>query len=164
MYQLFDITKARQGQADPVSNEMYRLFEQTEELPRALGTPRFASTSQVSVPDVISRKDKYRAQRSGVDFPWMDDEEFMKEKIRLNVEQINRMMAVAGKARYKELEDLIKTNRYISATDEEKIDMMDDLNRGYSRAWSYDGNRLAPHTVELCRILNEIYEGRKEED
>jgi hypothetical protein len=116
------------------------------------------------VPDVISRKDKYRAQRSGVDFPWMDDEEFMKEKIRLNVEQINRMMAVAGKARYKELEDLIKTNRYISATDEEKIDMMDDLNRGYSRAWSYDGNRLAPHTVELCRILNEIYEGRKEED
>ena len=97
MYQLFDITKARQGQADPVSNEMYRLFEQTEELPRALGTPRFASTSQVSVPDVISRKDKYRAQRSGVDFPWMDDEEFMKEKIRLNVEQINRMMAVAGR-------------------------------------------------------------------
>jgi len=164
MYQLFDITKARQGQADPVSNEMYRLFEQTEELPRALGTPRFASTSQVSVPDVISRKDKYRAQRSGVDFSWMDDEEFMKEKIRLNVEQINRMMAVAGKARYKELEDLINANKYVKATDEEKIDMMDDLNRGYSRAWSYDGNRLAPHTVELCRILNEIYEGRKKED
>ena len=74
------------------------------------------------------------------------------------------MMTVAGKARYKDLEDLMNTSKYDNATDEEKIEMLDDLNRDYSRAWSYDGNRLAPHTVELCRILNEIYEGRKKED
>jgi|11_taG_2_1085331.scaffolds.fasta_scaffold00298_7 hypothetical protein len=164
MYQLFDITKARQGQADLVSNEMYRLFEQTEELPRALGTPRFASTSSLSVPGILKPRDKFSAKRSGVYFEWMEDEDFMKEKVRLNTTQINRMMSVAGKARYKELEDLMSKKRYIDASDEDKIDMLDDLNRTYSKSWAYNGNRLAPHTAELCRILNEIYEGRKEED
>ena len=164
MYQLFDITKARQAEADPVSNEIYRLFEQTEEITSAVGTPRFASTSQVSIPDVIKPRDKYMARRAGVDFDWMDDEEFMKESVRLNTEQINRMMAVAGKNRYADLEKLINTRIYNAATDEEKIDMMDEINRDYSRAWSYEGTNLAPHTVELCRILNEIYEARKKED
>ena len=42
--------------------------------------------------------------------------------------------------------------------------MMNDINRDYSRAWSYEGTNLAPHTVELCKILNEIYEARKKED
>ena len=164
MYQLFDITKARQAEADPVSNEIYRLFEQTEEITSAVGTPRFASTSQVSIPDVIKPRDKYMARRAGVDFDWMDDKEFMKENVRLNTEQINRMMAVAGKNRYADLEKLINTRIYNAATDEEKIDMMDEINRDYSRAWSYEGTNLAPHTVELCKILNEIYEARKKED
>ncbi len=164
MYQLFDITKARQAEADPVSNEIYRLFEQTEEITSAVGTPRFAGTSQVNIPDVIKPRDKYMARRAGVDFAWMDDEEFMKESVRLNTEQINRMMAVAGKNRYADLEKLINTRIYNAATDEEKIDMMDEINRDYSRAWSYEGTNLAPHTVELCKILNEIYEARKKED
>ena len=163
-YQLFDITKARQAEADPVSNEIYRLFEQTEEITSAVGTPRFASTSQVSIPDVIKPRDKYRARRAGVDFAWMDDEEFMSERVRLNTEQINRMMTVAGKNRYQDLEKLINTRMYNAATDEEKVDMMDEINRDYTKVWSYEGNNLAPHTVELCKIINEIYEGRKKED
>ena len=161
---MFDITKARQAEADPVSNEIYRLFEQTEEITSAVGTPRFASTSQVSIPDVIKPRDKYRARRAGVDFAWMDDEEFMSERVRLNTEQINRMMTVAGKNRYQDLEKLINTRMYNAATDEEKVDMMDEINRDYTKVWSYEGNNLAPHTVELCKIINEIYEGRKKED
>ena len=44
-YNLFDITKSRQGEADMVSNEIWRLYEQTEYLTRVVGTPRYASTT-----------------------------------------------------------------------------------------------------------------------
>lgn len=164
MYQLFDITKARQGEDDPVSNEIYRLYESTENITEAVGTPRFASTASISIPDVASRRDLYRAKRSGAYFPWMEDEDFVSGNIRLSTDQLNRMMAVVGKARYEDLEKLINSAEYSRMSDEERVEAMNELNRDYSKAWSYSRNRLSPHTIELCKIINEIYEQEKAED
>ena len=163
-YQLFDITKSKQGSADPVSNEVYRLFEQTEDVARIVGTPNFAGTRPVAVPD-LSRKLKAAARKVDGGFSFLRDEDFTKERVRLNTEQMNRLMAAAGKDRYRRAEELISSRRYQRMSDEERLEALNDLNRKYySKAISIEKGRLLPHSEELLKIMQEIYENERAED
>ncbi|NBW41796.1 hypothetical protein EBR25_12455 [bacterium] len=164
-YQLFDITKSRQGSADPVSNEVYRLYEQTEAISRIVGTPSFAATRPVNVPD-MNRNLNLAIRRSNLKFSFLDDEDFVKERVRLNTDQMNRLMAAAGKDRYARAEELISSEKYQRMNDEEKIEALDDLNKQfYSKAVAIERGRLLPHTVELLKIIQEIYDDeRRDED
>ena len=161
VYQLFDVTKSRKGEADPVSNEMYRLVEQTGAYPRVVGTPGFATSRPLSVPDMSSKLKRFRNE-----FTFLKDEEFTKERLRLNTEQMNSLMEAAGKDRYMRIEELLASGKYQRMTDDEKLEALDDLNRKYySKAISFDGRRLMPHSEELLKIVQNIYEDeRREED
>jgi hypothetical protein len=163
-YQLFDITKARKAEADPVSNEIYRLYENTGRITRALGDPSFAGTAAVNIPDIDSRKEIVIAKQSGLYLPWMKDEEFSRGTIRLSTEDINRIRTIVGRNRYMELEALVSSDKYAKMSDDERVDAMDEINRKYGRAWSYEGSRLMEHTVELCRIIQEKYESERAEE
>lgn len=163
-YQLFDITKSKQGSADPVSNEVYRLFEQTEDVSRIVGTPNFAGTRPVSVPD-LTRNLKSAVRRLDGEYSFLKDEEFTKEKIRLNTVQMNRLMAAAGKDRYRRAEELINSRKYERMSDEEKVEALNDLNsKFYSKAISIERGRLLPHSEELLNIMQEIYDNERAED
>ena len=161
-YQLLDITKARQGEADPVSNEIYRLYEQTENLTKAVGTPSFAEKRAYNVPDV-KRKDLGRIRRLGVQYDWMNDEEFMKERVFLNTEQLNRMMAAAGKQRYAEIQEYMGTPAYQALTDEERVEALNKINDDYRSGIQKDGRGYKNHTIELFKILQEIYDARQQD-
>jgi len=160
-YQLFDISKSRQGTADPLSNEIWRLYEQTEDLTELCGTPSYAAKRSLSVPDVKSKKELKAARMLGKEYSWMNDEEFMKGRVYLNVEQINRLMMVAGQARYKDAIEVIKGAKYQNATDEKKIEMLNEVAEKYASSKEYDGSRFMPHTVALFDILQEIYDSER---
>lgn len=163
-YQLFDITKAKQGSADPVSNEVYRLFEQMEDISRIVGTPSFASSRPVSIPD-MSRKLKVASRRLDKEYSFLLDEDFTSGKVRLSVEQMNRMMAAAGKDRYMRASELISSRGYLAMSDEEKLEALNDLNtKYYSKAVSIDRGRLLPHSEELLNIMQEIYNNERGEE
>jgi hypothetical protein len=160
MYQLFDITKARQGEADSVSNEIWRLFEQTELLTKACGTPGFAEKRKLNVPNINSRHLKALAEKSDK-YTWMKDDEFMADAFYLNTEQMNRLMEVAGKQRYTAIESLMETEEYNSMNDEERIEALDDLNENYNGAVELKGGEFKNHTMVLFDIMQEVYDSER---
>ena len=162
-YQIFDITKSRQGEADAVSNEIYRLYEQTEDLTKACGTPGYASKRKINVPNITSRYKK-KLQQAGINYPWMQDEEFQAEAFYLNTTQLNKLMEASGKERYQELEALINTEEYARMGDEERVRAMNKINDNYNGAIEYDGNRFRNHTLMLFQIMQEVYENERAED
>ena len=162
-YQIFDITKSRQGEADAVSNEIYRLYEQTEDLTKACGTPGYASKRKINVPNITSRYKK-KLQQAGINYPWMQDEEFQAEAFYLNTTQLNKLMEASGKERYQELEALINTEEYARMGDEERVRAMNKINDNYNGAIEYEGNRFRNHTLMLFQIMQEVYENERAED
>lgn len=161
VYQLFDITKARQGEADPVSNEMWRLYESTEDLPKVVGTPGYAEKRKLNVPNI--KKTHMAAIRSlGKEYTWINDEAFMAESLYLNVEQINRLMEAGGKERYAEVEAFINSEKYQRMDDEERIEALNEINDNYNSAIEKHRGSFREHTKVLFDILQEIYDGREE--
>ncbi len=162
-YQIFDITKSRQGEADAVSNEIYRLYEQTEDLTKACGTPGYAAKRKINVPNITSRY-KSKLQKAGINYPWMQDEEFQDQAFYLNTTQLNKLMEASGKERYQELEALIATEEYAKMGDEERVMAMNKVNDHYNGAIEYQGNRFRNHTLMLFQIMQEQYENERSED
>ena len=162
VYQLFDITKARQGEADPVSNELWRLYESTEDLSTVVGTPGYAEKRKLNVPNI--KKRHMGAIRSlGKEYTWIKDEEFMAESLYLNTEQINKLMVASGKERYAEVEDLMNSEKYQNMSDEDKVEALNEINENYNSAIEKNRGEFREHTKVLFDILQEIYDERKEE-
>ena len=160
-YQLFDITKSRQGEADPVSNEIWRLYEQTEDLPSAVGTPGYASKRKLNVPN-IKKKHLKAISKMSKNYTWVKDDAFMDEKLYLNTEQMNRLMTASGRERYAEIEALMRSEQYAKMDDEERIEALNDLNDNYNSAVEMNKGQFREHTKVLFDILQEIYDGREE--
>ena len=158
-YQLFDITKARQGEADAVSNEIWRLFEQTEDLPQACGTPGYAQKRKINVPNIKSKHLRMLEEVSA-DYTWVEDEEFMAEALYLNTNDLNRLMEASGKERYMEIEKLMATEEYNAMDDYEKVEALNDLNGGFNGAIEINNGQFRNHTMVLFDIMQEKYEQR----
>ena len=162
-YQLFDITKSRQGEADSVSNEIYRLYEQTEDLTKVVGTPGYAEKRKMNVPN-IKKKHLAMISRMNKDYTWTKDNDFMAERVYLNTEQMNRLMAASGKERYKEVEAFMATEKYAKMDDEEKIEALNDIADDYNSAIEISRGQFRNHTKVLLDILQEIYDNERKED
>ena len=159
-YQLFDVTKSRQGSADPLSNEVWRLYEQTEDLTSVCGTPSYASTRKLSVPNITSKKDIRMVKALGRGYTWIDDEEFMAERIYLSTRQINELMKVSGRARYEAAMNLVETKEYKEANDQEKVEMLNEVADDFNSAKEYGPNGYRRHTVLLFDMIQKIYDAR----
>ena len=112
------------------------------------------------MPDIKSKKERRAAKRLGREYTWMQDEEFMRERVYLSVDQMNRLMEAAGKERYKEASMLIEGSKYQNASDEKKIEMLNEVAENYASAKEYDGSRFKNHSALLFDILQEIHDGR----
>ena len=159
-YQLFDITKSRQGEADSVSNEIWRLYEQTEDLTKVVGTPGYAAKRKLNVPNIKSKHLKM-IKAMNKDYAWARDEEFMAERVYLSVDQMNRLMAASGKERYAEVEAFMATEKYNKMDDEERVEALNDIHGHYNSAIELNGNRFREHTKLLLEIMQEVYESER---
>ena len=165
-YQLFDIAKIRKGEADVVSQEMYRIYEQTEAIPEVVGTPAYAAKRKVPVPNLTDRKAKKAIRRAGLQgFTFLKDQEFLDSGVYLNTKHINQMMKISGKDRYSKIEKLMSGRKYQNSSDYEKLDMLNELNDNYKSAIEYDRRgSLRPHSIQLLHIIEDIYKNDYEED
>jgi hypothetical protein len=171
-YQIFDITKARQGEDDFVSNEVWRLYENTEDLTDAVGTPYYAQKRKISVPSMSlkTKKEREAFKKLGKDYQFLKDEEFVNGTVSLTTAQINKLMEISGKQRYSELEALVSSQAYSKMTDKERIEAMNDIHDNYRSLKEYDvdllfnrefklvkRNSFKPHTIQTLDFIEEQY-------
>lgn len=159
-YQLFDITKTRTAEADPISNEIRRLYDNTGILTDCVGTPNYAKNSAIEVP-VGKNERRYISSK----YTFMKDESFVGSYVNLNTEQINKLMEVAGKERYKHLEFEMNTERYKKASDEDKIKLLNRVDQRFVSAYEVNKvkRELRDHSKLLLDYFQEIYEKQKKE-
>lgn len=162
MYQLFDITKIRQGEADEVSQEIYRLYESTGEVSKVVSTPSFAKKRKMRVPKITTAKEKRNLRRlSGKDYTFFDDQEFTSKGVYLNTEQLNRLMMIAGKERYNDLSQLVRSSEYQIMPDDKKMEALEELNGKYNGVKEFDGGRFRNHTIAIFDIMQQIYDDER---
>jgi len=161
VYQMFDLSRAQMGSADPLSNEVWRLYESTEDLADICSTPGYAEKRAVAVPNITSKKDLRLAAALPKQYTWMNDQEFQAESVYLNVEQINRLMKISGKNRYDMALTIINSPEYKSANDQDRLEMLSDVADEFNGAKEYNEEGFEPHTIELFNIIQDIYDGRQ---
>jgi len=162
-YNLLDITKARQGEADPVSNEIYRLYEVTDEVSNVVSTPSFARNQTMTVPK-LDRKVRNQLRTAGLRVTFADDKEFYQDRIALSTEQLNQLMQVAGQQRYADVQELISSGKYARMSDEERLSALDKVASKYNQRIEYvRPGILADHSVLLMSFIQQLYDGRQEE-
>jgi hypothetical protein len=162
-YNLFDVTKARTGEADPVSNEIYRLYEVTDEVSNVVSTPSFARNQTMTVPK-LDRKMRNQLRTAGLRVTFADDKEFYQDRIALSTEQLNQLMQVAGQQRYADVQELIGSSKYARMSDEERLSALDKVAGKYNQRLEYvRPGRLADHSVLLMSFIQQLYDGRQEE-
>jgi hypothetical protein len=161
MYHLFDITKARNAEADKVSNEIWKLYERTGVLTTAVGTPNFAKKAAFNIPgDSSFRSKKARRAMESLsrDYTFLNDEEFTSSITYLNTVRLNELAEIAGKMRYRELQDLMATEEFSAMSDEEKVSAMDKVDSRYTHKIAMDGDVLMPHTIKILDYMQDDYE------
>ena len=167
-YQLFDVTKSRRNEADTVSNEIYGLYERTGELSDVVSTPYFARARSISIPDLNlrSKKEINAVRAIGKNYTFLLDKEFTQGSIRLNTEQINNLMRVAGQERYALAQAVMQNPAYINASDKNKLEYLNNVNDLFRKQKSFraDGKSFRNHTILLFDILEEIYRDEQREE
>ncbi len=161
MYNLFDVTKARRAESDPVSNEIYRLYAETDQLSDVVSTPYYARNRKVTVPKSFSRKDIVFLRRSGRDYSFINDPEFAGSKIYLSTDLISELMMVSGKQRYAEVQRLMESPMYSGMTNEEKIAALDSIAAEYNGVMEFEGSVMKDHTLLLLDAMQMMYEQRR---
>ena len=161
MYNLFDVTKARRAESDPVSNEIYRLYAETDQLSDVVSTPYYARNRKVTVPKSFSAKDIVFLRRSGRDYSFIKDPEFAGSKIYLSTDLISELMMVSGKQRYAEVQRLMESPMYSGMTNEEKIAALDSIAAEYNGVMEFEGSVMKDHTLLLLDAMQMMYEQRK---
>jgi hypothetical protein len=162
-YQMFDVTKSREGSADPVSMEALRLFQETGEPIDVLKTPYFASSvfRNVKSPKFTRGKAKKAYQK-------MEKLQFVEDgvefKMQFNAEQINEAMRLAGQLRYQESLNFVESDRYKNMNDEERISEFESINAKYNGLIEYDPQGgLLPHSRYLIMEFEKEYLQRLED-
>ena len=168
-YYLFDVFKARKGEADAVSNEIWRLYEQTEDLTKACGTPYFGTTRKISPPKIKTKKERAALAAIGRDYTFLNDEEFMNSKVVFSIEDVNSLMEIAGKERYNALDMLINSKEYQEMSDSEKVEAMNDIADDFNSMKEFTKNAngdvvFRPQTIAMLDIMQKIYDNERQEE
>ena len=164
-YYLFDVFKARQGEADEVSNEVWRLYEQTEELTKACGTPYFATTRKMAPPKIKTKKEKAALAAIGRDYTFLNDADFMSGKVRFSIEDINELARIANSARYEALLDLTRSEGYAGMDDSDKLEAMNKIGDSFNGLKEFGEDRMfKEHTIKVLDIMQKIYDNERQEE
>ena len=157
-YNLFDVNKARNAESDPVSNEIYRLYVETDILSNVVSTPYYARNRKVSVPKQFSRKDYVFMRRSGRDYTFINDPSFAGKQIYLSTELISELMKVSGQQRYNDVKNFIESPEYQRLTDEQRLARLDEISNEYNGVLEYTRGGLKDHSLLLLDAMQMMYE------
>jgi len=161
-YHLYNILKARNAESDPISNEVYRLYNNTGEVSTLVSTPYFARARAVNVPDINSKKHLNAVLATGKQYSFFGDPEFTASRIKLNTEQINALMEVAGKERYALAQQVMAHPNYANLSDEGRIQILNAVNDNFRSTLElneYGGFRN--HTVLMLDFIEEMYRNER---
>jgi hypothetical protein len=167
MYHMFDVLKARNAEADPVSNEIYRLYYNLEEVSKVVSTPYFARSRKINIPDISSKKEaralRALAQQTGKEYSFLFDPEFTSGRIQFNTAQINKLMEIAGQDRYRLVEEVMADPRYAQMSDKKKLEVLDNVNDFYRSTIELDNRGMfRPHTVAVLDFIEEMYRNERQ--
>lgn len=79
----------------------------------------------------------------------------------LNTEQLNRLMMIAGKERYNDLSQLVRSSEYQIMPDDKKMEALEELNGKYNGVKEFDGGRFRNHTIAIFDIMQQIYDDER---
>lgn len=162
-YQLFDVLKARTAEADPVSNEIYRLYSETEEVSSIVSTPYFARKRKMGIPDISSKKELQAMVASGKQYSFIYDKEFTSGTINLNTKQLNELMAVAGQERYGMAQELTQSEYYSKLSDKQRLEILNKLNDDFRSVKELTRfGMFRPHTIMIFDMIEEMYLSQRE--
>jgi len=160
-YNLFDVTKARNSESDPVSNEIYRLYVETDQLSDVVSTPYYARNRKVTVPSSFSRKDIVFLRRAGREYSFIKDPTFAGSRLYLTTDIISELMMTSGRQRYKEVQELMQSPEYASMTNEQKLSALDTISNEYNGVLEYTRTGMKDHSLLLLDAMQMIYEQRQ---
>ena len=157
-YNLFDVNKARNAESDPVSNEIYRLYTETDILSDVVSTPYYARNRKVSVPKQFSRKDIVFLRRAGREYTFINDPSFAGKQIYLSTDLIAELMKVSGQQRYNDVKNFIESPGYQKLTDEQKLSRLDEISNEYNGVLEYVRGGMKDHSLLLLDAMQMMYE------
>ena len=158
-YYMFDALKSRQASQDEVSIEILNLYLDTGVLPKAVGTPYYASSvyRKLNPPSVSRGKAKKAYEALGRPYNFLNnpEEDFF---VRLTAEEINNALAMSNTLRYEDIKSFMQTDDYKSMTPNEKIEALDELNDRYKSLLSYnpDGSFME-HSKYILEVMEQRY-------
>lgn len=156
-YQLFDVTKGREGSSDPVSIEALRIYQETGEAIKVLDIPYFAqSVYRHLKPPSLTRGKPKKAYEKGKKYQFIEDG--VNFKMKLNAEQVNEALRLAAQLRYAEVEKFVGSEEYKGLTDQERISRFETINGKYNGLVEVapDGTFM-PHTVYILDQFEKNY-------
>ena len=162
-YQLFDVTKAREGSSDPVSMEALRIYQDTGEVIKVLDLPYFAqSVFRHLNPPSFKRGKAKRAYQKGKKYQFVEDD--VDFKMKLNAEQVNEALRLAASLRYDECTQFVNSDKYKGMSDEERMSEFESINAKYNGLVEFDPNGdFMPHTKYLMDLFEKEYLKRLED-
>jgi hypothetical protein len=161
-YYMFDPYKTSTSGTDPVSIEILNLYMRTGELPKAIGTPYYASSvhRKLEVPSFSRGKAQKAMQNlmaSGAKYEFVGNtpEDF---RFSLTAEELNNILEMSNSLRYKDMQQFMQTDKFKGMSDSEKIEALDELNKKYNSMLEYlpDGSFM-PHSKYLIQVIENKY-------
>jgi len=138
-------------------------LEATQCLPKAVGTPYYASSvhRKLEVPSFKEKKarvalDKLRDRGKSYSFIGKTGEEF---RFSLTAEELNDMLEMSNSHRYVHIQEFMRRPEYQNMSDAEKIDALNEINGKYNSMIEYypDGTFM-PHSVYLLDLIEKRHQ------
>ena len=162
----FDPTKAKTGSGDPYDIELYRLAEATGIFHDVLKFQKISRNVKQTIPSYPSKNNlKQGIRNSGRVYTFFNEFKTEDRKTtRLTPEQRENVTRALNKTRYNDVLRLFETEEYNRATDDEKLEMLTELNKKYISAISVDkAGNLMPHSIAFLDAMQELYERELED-
>ena len=165
-YYMFDPYKTATTGEDPTSIEILKIYLETGKLPKVVGTPYFASSvhRKIEAPSFNRGKAKKALEllrARGIDYTFIGNtpEDF---RVQLDAYELNEILALANPPRYRAVSDMMKTPQYMSATNDEKIEMLDELNGRFNSLIEFNADgTLMPHSMLFLDIFERKFQEYK---
>lgn len=168
-YYMFDPYKTSTTGEDPVSLEILRLYHTLGTLPKAVGTPYYASslTRKIETPSFKrgpAKKAIAALKANGVVYSFVSEapDDFY---VLFTTHEINEVLQRSNSARFASISAMMKTQAYNDASDQEKVEMLDEIYNGFNSILDYnEDGTLKAHSRYILDIMQERWDQQKNDE
>jgi hypothetical protein len=164
VYHFFDPSKASQGSGDPVDLALYSLYEDTGVFHTVYSHRKIYQDVKNRIPSFPrGRKGKVAValaeNKTGRKYTFFNDPDFYSESYRRLLPEDRIEIAKAlNSSKHRDLTALIQTQEYISATPQDRLSMLDEIDESYKSALEMDGPRFRDYSIVVLDAFQNLYE------